>query len=497
MSYSCLNMDDLNDQLNLETINLCLKTENTDLETDQIPGIFLLNNFLLGFDLFRGSYLDGNLTGYFIPFITSNFLNGDLYVNTTLPYTDNMLSLYNFLVTYYEITISNISVFSKLNTETFIVTKELCASIENIYLPNINKLINAGPFNGPKGVFRKSLTPQENKTILFLDSVAGIEVGMYVRGPKELDNGGDNPIVEPLLLPVVESIDENNTTVTVSIATSVDSKSLILFGFPEFCSANLPGTREYPEDSYNYIIRMKNQLSELSTYLKREITFETITSTATVNLANNQFYLTDINGVAKESPAETLISGITYRIDQTDESNRGRPFQYSTTPDGTHNGGEAYTENVTVVGTPGFSTVAYIDITITDETPDLLYYFSPNFPDMGNSLAIIKDTSSPKLESVTLLENNNINVTYNIAENNTDWVGIYNEGDLPGTDSAELWLYVGGSQLPTTLGNGSLLFDQNSEEAGTIPLPEGNYTVYFFQNDIYKQYGPTLSLTIQ
>ena len=51
MSYSCLNMDDLNDQLNLETINLCLKTENTDLETDQIPGIFLLNNFLLGFDL--------------------------------------------------------------------------------------------------------------------------------------------------------------------------------------------------------------------------------------------------------------------------------------------------------------------------------------------------------------------------------------------------------------------------------------------------------------
>ena len=83
MSYSCLNMDDLNDQLNLETINLCLKTENNDLETDQIPGIFLLNNFLLGFDLFRGSFLDGNFTGYFIPFITSNFLNGDLYAHTS------------------------------------------------------------------------------------------------------------------------------------------------------------------------------------------------------------------------------------------------------------------------------------------------------------------------------------------------------------------------------------------------------------------------------
>ena len=45
MSYSCLNMDDLNDQIDLETVNLCLKNENTELETEDIPGFVFLNNF--------------------------------------------------------------------------------------------------------------------------------------------------------------------------------------------------------------------------------------------------------------------------------------------------------------------------------------------------------------------------------------------------------------------------------------------------------------------
>lgn len=497
MSYSCLNMDDLNDQLNLETVNLCLKTENIELETDQIPGINLLNNFLLSFDLFRGSFFDGNLTGYFIPFFTSNLLNGDLYSNTSLPYTDQMIYLFNFFLSYYELALTDISVFSSLNTRTYIIAKELCYAIDTIYFPNIRELINAGPEEGPKGVFRRSLTKQTGTDIIFLDSVQDIQIGMYFRGPKELDNGGDNPITDPALLPVVESINTDNTSVKLSIATDVDAKSLIVFGFPEFCSFNRPGTGEYPDDSYSFIIRMKNSLQDLIAYLEREVTFETINTQTGVNTTINVFEFTDLNGVKVDAPAETLVSGVTYRFDQTAESNLGKPLQFSTTPDGTHAGGDAYTENVTTVGTPGFSEVAYTEITVTEDTPDLLYYFSPNFPNMGNVLTIVKGFVTPKLESVTLLENNNINVTYNFAYNNTDWVGFYKEGELPGTDSAELWLYVGGSQIPTTTGTGSILFDQSSEGVGTLPLPSGNYVIYFFQSDVYKSYGKPLTLTIQ
>lgn len=498
MSYSCLNMDDLNDQLNLETVNLCLKTENIELETDQIPGITLLNNFLLSFDLFRGSFFDGNLTGYFYPLIQSNILNGDLYANTNLPYTDQMIYLYNFFISYYDLALTDISVFSSLNTRTYIIAKELCYAIDNCFFPNIRELINAGPVVGPKGVFRRSLTKQTGTDIIFLDSVQDIQVGMYFRGPTELDNGGDFPITNPNDLPVVDSIDTDNTSVKLSIATNVDAKSLIVFGFPEFCSFNRPGTGEYPGDSYSFVIRMKNSLQDLIDYLEREVTFETINTKTSVNTTINVFEFTDLNGVKVDAPAETLVSGVTYRFDQSDSSNLGKPLQFSTTLDGTHNGGDPYTDNVTTVGTPGFSEVAYTEITITEDTPDLLYYFSPNFPNMGNVLTIVKGFVTPKLETVTLLENNNINVTYNFAYNITDWVGFYKEGELPGTDSAELWLYVGGSQTPTTTGTGSLLFDQNSEGFdATFPLSPGNYVIYFFQSDVYKSYGRPMTLTIQ
>jgi hypothetical protein len=496
MSYSCLNMDDLQDQINLQTVNLCLETENSDLITEEIPGVNILNNFLLSFDTFRGTYYEGNFAGYFIPFITANFLNIELYDNLLLNFAPEMITLYEFLLEYYNNTIGYIYVFENLNTETYLIVKELCYFIETTYEPAINSLINVQPV-GPKGVFRKTVSNEVNSTTLYLDSVVGIDVGMYVRGPLELDYGGDNPINDPALLPVVTNINTGNTSVTISIQTNVNYDDLILFGFPEFCSANRPGTQKYPSDSYTYILNMKNELRRLGHFIEQNTTLETVGSNATVSDINNKFYLTDLDGNSEEAPVETFVNGITYRIDQSDPSNLGRPLAFSTTQDGTHNGGEAYTDNVTVVGTPGFSEIAYIEITITENTPDTFYYFSPNFPGMGNEIITIKNIDTPSLKSATLLENNNIIVEYNYAINTTDWVGIFKEGDVPGTTSAKLYLYVGGTQLPTDLGNGTLLFNQTSEGAGTIPLPAGNYAVYYFQNDLYKQYGNTLTLTIQ
>ena len=397
MSYSCLNMDDLNDQIGLETVNLCLKNENTELETEDIPGFVFLNNFLLSFDNFRGNYYQGNLSGYYIPFFQSNILNGELYEELvgTLDYAQAMVNLYNFFDVQYETTNSFMSTFSRLDTETYVLAKELLYNIDYVYYPNIISLEDKLPV-GPKGVFRKSVEDDEDITEIFLDSVDDISVGMYVRGPKELDNGGDNPITDPTLLPVVEEVVYGTSSVKVSLLTNTTKDGLFLFGFPEFMSFNAQGTDEYPEDSLIYISNddntgMLNTLNSLVEYLieYKSGDFETIKYEATVS--NNKFYLDTTDEGTEEAPEETMVEGITYRFDQTDPSNLGRPFQFSTTPDGTWGGGVIYTDNVTVVGTPGFSTEAYVEITITSTTPDTLYYFSSNFKDMGNKLVVIKN----------------------------------------------------------------------------------------------------------
>lgn len=397
MSYSCLNMDDLNDQIDLETVNLCLEEENAVLTNEDIPGVVKLNDFLISFDNFRGNYYQGTISGYYIPFYEANILNYDLYNNLvgTLDFAQEMVNLYNFFDEQYETTISFISTFSQLDTETYVLAKELIYNIETLYYPNILSLEGKDPV-GPKGVYRKSLEDCEDITEIFLDSVDDISVGMYVRGPKELDNDGDHPITNPLFLPKVIEIFPETSSVTVDLQTNTTKDGLFLFGFPEFLSFNAQGTGEYPEDSYIYISNndktgMLDTLNSLVEYLieYKSGDFKTIEYEATVS--NNKFYLDTTEEGTEEAPEETMVEDITYRFDQTDPSNLGRPFQFSTTPDGIWGGGVVYTDNVTVVGTPGFSTEAYVEIKITSTTPDTLYYFSSNFEDMGNKLDIIKN----------------------------------------------------------------------------------------------------------
>ena len=76
-----------------------------------------------------------------------------------------------------------------------------------------------------------------------------------------------------------------------------------------------------------------------------------------------------------------LLEGSTYRFDQSDSSNSGHPLRFSTTSDGTHNSGVAYTTGVVTNGTPG-SLGAYTEITVASGAPTL-YYYCTNHSGMG------------------------------------------------------------------------------------------------------------------
>ncbi len=98
----------------------------------------------------------------------------------------------------------------------------------------------------------------------------------------------------------------------------------------------------------------------------------TVTKVVTVQSVSgaNKYF---IDGVQQQT--QELFEGNTYYFDQSDSSNSGHPFRFSTTSNGTHGGGSEYTTGVTTSGTPG-SSGAYTQITIADKAPTLYYYCS-------------------------------------------------------------------------------------------------------------------------
>lgn len=86
--------------------------------------------------------------------------------------------------------------------------------------------------------------------------------------------------------------------------------------------------------------------------------------------SGNKYYVAGLSGA---SPTLTLNEGSTYKFDQSDNTNSGHPFRFSTTANGTHGGGSQYTTGVTTSGTPG-SSGAYTQITVASGAPTLYYY---------------------------------------------------------------------------------------------------------------------------
>lgn len=93
--------------------------------------------------------------------------------------------------------------------------------------------------------------------------------------------------------------------------------------------------------------------------------------------SGNKYYIQELSG---PSPTLNLLSGQTYKFDQSHSSNATHPLYFSTTADGIWTaGGVQYTTGVVRVGTPG-EPGAHVQISIN--TPSL-YYYCGNHAGMG------------------------------------------------------------------------------------------------------------------
>ena len=82
-----------------------------------------------------------------------------------------------------------------------------------------------------------------------------------------------------------------------------------------------------------------------------------------------------------------LIKSGTYKFDQSNSSNSGHPLRFSTTENGTHASGSAYSTGVTVVGTPGNSG-SYTQIVLEQDSPSTLYTYCTAHSGMGQKIVI-------------------------------------------------------------------------------------------------------------
>eukprot|EP01050_Picozoa_sp_SAG11_P005952 SAG11_NODE_441_length_9431_cov_29.928847_2_plen_761_part_01 len=81
-----------------------------------------------------------------------------------------------------------------------------------------------------------------------------------------------------------------------------------------------------------------------------------------------------------------------------------------------------------------------------------------------------------------------ITVTFTGATSATDWIGIYTNGTVPGSDSSHNWVYHHG-----TTSNGDLVVDGTVEVTPGLP---GDYFIVMFANDGYVEITDRITLTV-
>ena len=108
--------------------------------------------------------------------------------------------------------------------------------------------------------------------------------------------------------------------------------------------------------------------------VKNTVTYNVTVASGTNEYGTgNKYYITSLS--SSPSPTLRLTEGQVWVFDQSDSTNGGHPFRFSTTPNGTHAGGSEYTTGVTTSGIPGQSG-AFTRIEVAAGAPTLYYYCS-------------------------------------------------------------------------------------------------------------------------
>ena len=247
--------------------------------------------------------------------------------------------------------------------------------------------------------------------------------------------------------------------------------------------------------------------SNVQTQLNAKQPYATIAVTV-VNSGGNKYAL---DGTVQQ--LALLTPSVTYRFDQSDSSNSGHPLLLSTTSNGTHGGGSAFTTGVTAVGTPG-SAGAYTEVKLEQDAPDTLYYYCTNHSGMGGEIDVRATVSSLSDLGVTATASElNImdGVTATAAELNildgvTSTAAELNILDGVTATAAELnYLDIAtlgltaASKAVTADANGVVSFDNgtieesttitSSSNAATINLRDGNV----FEHDLTENVTYTFS----
>ena len=148
----------------------------------------------------------------------------------------------------------------------------------------------------------------------------------------------------------------------------------------------------------------------LSSVLKPANTVVTFTVTVASKTANHRYngsgsgsgYYID----GSESPFITLLPGVTYDFDQSDNSNSGHPLLFYLESDKT----TQYTTGVTASGSPG--TDGKTRIVVSDETPVVLHYQCSAHSLMGNAVATNSNVVNTNYDAVL---RGRLNVTGNLV----------------------------------------------------------------------------------
>ncbi len=174
--------------------------------------------------------------------------------------------------------------------------------------------------------------------------------------------------------------------------------------------------------------------------------------TISVSDAGGKYFIDNVR-----NPTLTLIKGYTYKFLYPNIGSH--PFRFSTTNDGTHNGGVAYTTGVTIGASPD-----YIQIEVTDTTPSTLYYFCTSHTGMGNSISVLGDILNNEADrNVVYIEPSRIATTGSNIFVGTETIS----GSLSVTGSVDI--------------TGSITL--NGQAIGTGKLDETVFNSYTSSND--------------